>query len=79
MQVALLHKCLLFPAALVFHSAAVREVVHVSGRCTGYNWGRHAHHIHWTLKKCNDPCFSVFVSETKECFTRFMFRFFFFF
>lgn len=37
MQEALLHKYLLFPAALVFLTVAVREVVHVSGRCTGYN------------------------------------------
>lgn len=38
----------------------------VWGLCTGYNKGRHAHHIHWTLKKYNNPLISVLCQGLKN-------------
>lgn len=54
----------------------------MSGRCTGYNKGCHTRHIHWTLKKCNDPCISVLCqgqtnASSDLCLVSFFFFFFF--
>lgn len=46
---------LLFPAALVFLFVGIREVVQVCvGATLAVRRDCFAHHIHWTLEKCND-------------------------
>lgn len=67
MQEALLHKYLLFPAALVFLSVGIRWVVQMyRGAALAITRGCRTHHIHWTLKKCNDPCISVLCQGQKR-------------
>lgn len=50
-QEALLHKYLIFPAALVFLSVGIREVVQMCvGTTLAVRRDCFAHHIHWTLE-----------------------------
>lgn len=72
MQEALLHKFLLFPAALVYSlSGDQRRGADVLGAAA-----LPITRIHWTLKKCSDPCISVACQGRKNASSDLFFLFF---